>query len=102
MALSISATRANPIQSVSVTGAFAGSEVLNMILDKDQIDGIMTPAFSAKPEGKNMMIFLMAVMAPFNVSTEGKLTITVTADGEEMYCEGLEISLAAPGTTFGF
>jgi hypothetical protein len=102
MALSISATRANPIQSVTLTGAFAGNEVLNMSLDKNQIDAVMTQVVSANPDGKNMMLFLMAVMAPFNVPAEGKLTITVTTDGEEMYCEGLEISLAPSGTTFGF
>jgi hypothetical protein len=102
LVLNISATRAAPVQSVTVTGAFAGNEVLNMTLDKNHIAEIMDPSINARPDGKNMMLVLMAIMAPFNVSTSGKLTITVTADGEDMFCEGLEISVAAPETVFSF
>lgn len=98
--INISATRADPITSAVITGAFAGSEVFSMEMDEGQIAQIMAQSFSARPDGKHMMLVVMGVMSPFNVSASGKLTLKVIANGEELYCEGLEINLAPPGTEF--
>lgn len=98
--INIAATRADPITSAVVTGAYAGSEVFSMDLGDEQIAQIMAPSFSARPDGKNMMLMLMGVISPFNVTAPGKLTLKVIANGEELYAEGLEIDLAPQGAEF--
>ncbi|VVP56788.1 hypothetical protein PS880_05755 [Pseudomonas fluorescens] len=72
-----------------------------MALDKSQIEEIMAQSMKARPDSKSMMLMLMGVMSPFNVPAEGKLTLSVIANGEELYCEGLDISKAPPNTLFG-
>lgn len=100
LSLNVSASRAKPVRSLIVVGAFAGNEVINMTLDSTQIAEIMAPSEGQRPDSKHMMLVLMAALSPFNVSTPGKLTLTVTADGEDIYCEGLNISIAPEGTAF--
>ncbi|WP_095058063.1 hypothetical protein [Pseudomonas sp. Irchel s3f7] len=101
LVLNISATRAAPVTSLTVVGAFAGTEVFTMALDKSQIEEIMAQSMKDRPDSKSMMLMLMGVMSPFNVPAEGKLTLSVIANGEELYCEGLDISKAPPNTLFG-
>lgn len=100
--LSISATKANPLKSVTATGVFAGNEVFRMEFDEKQINEIMAASFISTPEKKTMMLMLMGVMSPFQVSDAGKLTLSVIADGEELSCEGLTVAIAPPDTTFSF
>jgi hypothetical protein len=95
--INLSAPRSEPITSAVVTGAFAGNEVFNMTLESEQISQIMAPSYEARPDGQNMMLMLMGVMSPFNVATPGKLTLNVLANGEEIFCESLEISVAPAG-----
>ncbi|WP_145306133.1 MULTISPECIES: hypothetical protein [unclassified Pseudomonas] len=101
LALYVSASRSKPVSSLSVSGVFAGTEVVNMVLDSNHINEIMAPSNAQNPDAKQMMLVLMATMAPFNVIVPGKLTLTVTADGEDIFCEGLNISTAPEGTIFG-
>ena len=99
--MNFSATRADPITTITAIGSFAGNEVFNMSLDPSQVSQIMAQSFEQRPDGKNMMLMLMGVIAPFNVPNAGKLTLSITANGEELFCEGLEIALAPSGTLFG-
>jgi hypothetical protein len=102
LSLCISASRSAPIRSLVVVGAYAGNEVINITLDSSQIDEIMAAnAEQASDDTKQMMLMLMAALSPFIVSVPGKLTLTVTADGEDVYCGGLRISTAPDGTVFG-
>jgi hypothetical protein len=99
--LNFSATRADPITAITVVASFAGNEVFTMNLDADQISQIMAPSMEQRPDGKNMMIMVMGAMAPFNITAAGKLSLAITANGEELFCEGLEILEAPAGTIFG-
>lgn len=99
--LNFSATRADPITSITVVGSFAGNEAFNMNLDAVQISQIMAQSIEQSPERKNMMIMLMGIMAPFNIPGAGRLSLAVTANGEELSCEGLDILQAPAGTVFG-
>lgn len=92
--INIAATRKEPITSAIVTGAYAGIEVFNMSLDAEQIAQIMAPSYEARPDGENMMLMFMGVISPFHVHAIGKLTLKVVANGEEISCEGLDISTA--------
>lgn len=100
MALHISATRAEPLKSIVVTGVYAGREVLRMELGEAQIEHIMAPSIAAKPDGKRMMVVLIGVISPFEVSQPGRFSLSVTADGEELHADGVDIMVAPPGTNF--
>lgn len=100
LALHICATRAEPVKSVLVTGAYAGKEVLRMELGETQIDNLMAPSLAARPDAKRMELVLIGVMSPFEVSEAGRFSLSVLADGEDIYAEGVDIKVAPPGTTF--
>ncbi|WP_440480727.1 DUF6941 family protein [Pseudomonas qingdaonensis] len=100
LALYVSATRAEPVKSITVTGVFAGREVLRMELGEAQIEQIMAPSIAAKPDGKRMTLVLIGLMSPFEVSQPGRFSLSVIADGEEIHADGVDISVAPAGTNF--
>lgn len=97
LSLSMAAPKADPFRFIQVSAVFAGIEVMKMELNESQINGILAANPSIDPkERKVMTLTLMGVISPFPVPSAGRLKITVTADGRDLYCEHLEIDIAPP------
>ena len=98
LALSIATDKEKMFEEISVTGTFGRDEVFKMELHKEQIQNIVAQAPKSETPAKFFTVQLNAILTPFQLERTGKLVLTVMADGEELECGGLEISLAPPGT----
>ncbi len=99
ISISMAAPKTDPFRSIQVSAVFAGTEVVKMELDESQIHHILEANPSIEPkERKAMTLVLMGVISPFSVPSAGRLKVTVTADGRDLYCEHLEIDSAPPET----
>ncbi len=83
-------------ENISVRGVFRGQAAFEMFLNPEEIRAMDASLPPPGPDAHSSFIQLMAVLSPFQIEGPGKLTVEVIADGERLYCAGLEIDVASP------
>ncbi|HJE71432.1 DUF6941 family protein [Pseudomonas oryzihabitans] len=81
-------------EQVSVIGTYEDQEAFRMELGEEDLTSITAEMPPPGPETKSYEMTLMAMLAPFQIETAGKLKIEIIADGEELRCSSLQITAA--------
>lgn len=90
--VSVSTPKEQMFGDLSLTGSYSGAEIFKMEMGKDQIQSIVEQAPKPQEEGKYFMVQLMVILSPLQLEKPGKLKLDLLADGERIYCAGLEVT----------
>lgn len=89
--VSVSTPKDEIIEDLILTGSYSDAEIFKMEMGKEQIQSIVAKAPTPKEEGKYFMLQLMVILSPLQLEKPGKLKLDLLADGEKVYCAGLEV-----------
>ena len=86
-----------PFKSVSFKGTMDGNELFEIGLNSDQIDQLLKQNGGLVDNPTRFDAKAIVILSPLHVARATNIKVTVIADGEEIECNGIQISKAPEG-----
>ena len=96
VSITASTPRDQPFKSLQLKGCLGETILFEVGLEEEQLSQ-MHQAATQVNDAKGVFAQATFVLSPFHIQEPGNITITVLADGEDLDCAGLQISVAPEG-----
>ena len=83
-----------PFESLKIKGTLGETVLFDVDLDEEQLKQMHNQAVNQIDDAKGLAMQALFVMSPLHIQEPGKIKISVIADGVDLECNGMQISLA--------
>jgi hypothetical protein len=96
VSITVCTPRDQPFKALQLKGCLGETVLFDVNLEEEQLSQ-MHQAATQVDDAKGLFAQATFVLSPFHIQEPGKIKITVLADGEDLECSGLQISVAPEG-----